>query len=137
MKKSSRESGVAKAAFSATKSHKKQKRKPNAAERQLAADWEKLIAKHSKPLEKGQGFKTVSSSKKSVETLKNYKLETPSGRETPKHPSRVTPGGEAAQKAKQTYTGTEMVGVSQMHKSNMVPVFNREHNVQIARMRRG
>ena len=35
-----------------------------------------------------------------------------------------------------TYSGTEMIGVSQMHKSNMVPVFSDEEIKDISKMRR-
>lgn len=34
------------------------------------------------------------------------------------------------------YTGTAMIGISQMSKSNAVPVFNTDHIMEIARMRR-
>ena len=65
-----------------------------------------------------------------------YKLETPIGRTNTKHiPSRDS-GGVAILKPTQMYTGTEMLGISQMAKSNAVPVFNSDHIVDIARMRR-
>lgn len=34
------------------------------------------------------------------------------------------------------YTGTACIGISQMSKSNAVPVFNTDHIIEIARMRR-
>ena len=40
-------------------------------------------------------------------------------------------------KDQQTYTGTNMVGVATMHKSNSVPVFSAEDAKDISRMRRG
>jgi hypothetical protein len=64
-------------------------------------------------------------------------LTAPPGRGNTKHlPSVVTPGGEAVVKPKPTYTGTAMKGVATMHKSNMVPVFDDQHMVDIANMRR-
>jgi hypothetical protein len=35
------------------------------------------------------------------------------------------------------YTGTEMLGVGVLHKSNGVPVFDKETILEISRMRRG
>jgi hypothetical protein len=35
------------------------------------------------------------------------------------------------------YTGTQCIGISTMHKSNAVPVFNQQQAVETATMRRG
>lgn len=35
------------------------------------------------------------------------------------------------------YTGTEMIGIATMHKSNMVPVFSTDSAKDISKMRRG
>lgn len=35
------------------------------------------------------------------------------------------------------YTGTAMIGIATMHKSNSVPVFNAENAKEISKMRRG
>ena len=51
--------------------------------------------------------------------------------------SLVTPGGVAALKPSPVYTGTKMLGVATMHKSNSVPVFSPEEAVEISKMRRG
>ena len=48
----------------------------------------------------------------------------------------VTPGGSTAPVHK-VYTGTKVLGIATMHKSNAVPVFAEEEAVEIARMRRG
>lgn len=64
-------------------------------------------------------------------------LTTPPGRTTSHHlPSMVTKGGSAAKLPDKVYTGTAMKGVATMHKSNMVPVFDDQHIVDIANMRR-
>jgi hypothetical protein len=34
------------------------------------------------------------------------------------------------------YTGTKVMGIATMHKSNAVPVFNSEEAVEISKMRR-
>jgi hypothetical protein len=64
-------------------------------------------------------------------------LTAPPGRGNTKHlPSKVTQGGEATKKPDKVYTGTAMKGVATMHKSNMIPVFDDQHMVDIANMRR-
>jgi hypothetical protein len=57
-------------------------------------------------------------------------------RVTPHIPSRVTPGGSTALKPVPTYTGSEMIGISIIHKSCLQPVFSREAAVDAASMRR-
>lgn len=44
--------------------------------------------------------------------------------------------GESALIPTQHYTGTNMIGIATMHKSNMVPVFSQEEAVSLAKMRR-
>ena len=50
--------------------------------------------------------------------------------------SLTTSIGNATLKATQQYTGTKMIGIAQMHKSNAVPVFSEEEAVNISHMRR-
>lgn len=57
-------------------------------------------------------------------------------RSTSKPPSRVTPGGSCALKEVPVYTGTEMVGISIIHKSCLQPVFSKESAIDAATMRR-
>tara|TARA_Y100000593_G_scaffold88387_1_gene170592 strand:- start:1432 stop:1806 length:375 start_codon:yes stop_codon:yes gene_type:complete len=38
---------------------------------------------------------------------------------------------------KNTYTGTEIIGIAQMHKSNAVPVRGKQAAIEVAKMRRG
>jgi hypothetical protein len=65
-----------------------------------------------------------------------YKLTTPAGRSTAHIPSLSTPGGSTSTVHK-VYTGTKVIGIATMHKSNAVPVFSDEEAVEISRMRRG
>jgi hypothetical protein len=67
-----------------------------------------------------------------------YKLDTPIGRTNTHHiKSLDTPHyGTVSSKPNPVYTGTKIIGISQMTKSNAVPVFNNEHIIEIARMRR-
>lgn len=58
------------------------------------------------------------------------------GANEPRLPSRDSGGGNATLKPVNVYTGDLMKGVSQMHKSNAVPVFRQEDIEDIARMRR-
>lgn len=51
-------------------------------------------------------------------------------------PSLDTGSGSTAKRATPTYTGTAMIGIGQMHKSNAVPIFKQEDAEAIARMRR-
>ena len=67
-----------------------------------------------------------------------YKLTTPPGRATSNNiPSRNTGDGIGASKPVQQYTGTKMLGIGVMHKSNSVPIFSDQEAVEIATMRRG
>jgi len=38
---------------------------------------------------------------------------------------------------KKLYTGTEIIGIATMHKSNMVPIRNKKSAEEVAKMRRG
>ena len=42
-----------------------------------------------------------------------------------------------AKKEEKVYTGTEIMGIAQMHKSNAVPVRNKKSAEEVAKMRRG
>lgn len=48
----------------------------------------------------------------------------------------VNTGGNAILKPSPVYTGTKMLGIGQLHKSNAVPVFSTDEAIDIARMRR-
>ena len=52
-------------------------------------------------------------------------------------PSLDTGAGLAAKKPVTQYTGTAMLGIGQLHKSNAIPVFSKEDAVDISKMRRG
>ena len=93
--------------------------------RELAADWEKLVKKH------GTATKIVKTEKLS------YKLTTPAGRTTNTNiPSRNTGDGIGASKQIPKYTGTKILGIGTMHKSNAVPIFSDDEAKSISNMRR-
>lgn len=62
----------------------------------------------------------------------------PPGRET-KHIPSLDSGhtGAVSSKPAQMYTGTKMIGIGTLHKSNAVPVFSDDEAKDMARMRRG
>jgi hypothetical protein len=108
----------------------------NAAEaaraRELDASWKELL--------KSQGI--AAEEKRRARAMKaeplQYKLSAPVGRSTSNHiPSRATAGGTTAPVAHKQYTGTKMLGIGTMHKSNSVPVFSDQEAHDIATMRRG
>lgn len=54
-----------------------------------------------------------------------------------RYPSQEMSGAVAAKKESPVYSGErKLLGIATMHKSNMVPVFDQESAVDIARMRR-
>jgi len=59
---------------------------------------------------------------------------------TPYYPSLNTDfkelTGVCAKKEEQVYTGSKLIGIAVMHKSNLVPVFSREDATELAKMRR-
>jgi hypothetical protein len=97
---------------------KKRKTKKSLA---LKASWQAILDKYP--------------TKQIVGVLKQeYKLEVP--RKTTEYPSLDTGYGLAAKPKDKTYTGDAMIGTSQLHKSNEVPVFRKEDVIDISKMRR-
>ena len=105
---------------------KRKAKKPTAKQRQLQADWEKLLKKYEpkKPIPQVSGAGLPS-------------LGKPARRETPKIPSLPFTGGVCAKKENPVYTGNAIKGIGTMHKSNAVPIFSDEQAIEIATMRRG
>lgn len=104
---------------------KSKKRKPNAKQRQLDEDWQKLINKWTP--------KKVTN----VKVTKSLpKLSPPPGRETPNYPSLNTHVYACGKKETMFYTGDKMKGIGTLHKSNAVPIFTDEEAKDQASMRR-
>ena len=95
--------------------------------RVLTAEWEKMMKTYDSP----------SKTKQKVEKL-SYSLTTPPGRITNTHIKSLDTGhtGAVASKAIPQYTGTKMLGIGTMHKSNAVPIFTDEEAKSISSMRR-
>lgn len=55
----------------------------------------------------------------------------------PKTSTKESPSQtECAKRSPKVYTGTKMIGIGTMHKSNMVPIFSDEEAIDISTMRR-
>ena len=67
-----------------------------------------------------------------------YSLTTPVGRTNPHHIKSLNTGhfGPISSKPNPQYTGTKILGIGTMHKSNAVPIFSDEEAVSISNMRR-
>ena len=96
--------------------------------RELAVEWERNQAKWA-----NMSTKVVAPKRESL----NYSLSAPAGRETKYIPSRNTGDGIGNTKQIPQYTGTKIIGIGTMHKSNAVPIFSDEEAQDISRMRRG
>jgi hypothetical protein len=107
---------------------KSKKRKPTAKQRELDASWEKLLTKYAPT-------KAVVSKSTNLSDS-GYKLAVPAERSTRQYPSRDTGTGSATKQAPKVYTGTSMLGIATMHKSNSVPVFSSQEATEISSMRR-
>lgn len=96
---------------------------------QLQKEWDALMKAHSQPLERGAKSKGVKNS------YKPKVVEFVEVQRTKSNPKSMM--GIAAKEPPKVYTGTKMIGISTMHKSNLVPVFSNEEVTDIAKMRRG
>jgi len=67
----------------------------------------------------------------------NYLSLPPHRQNAIRYPSRDDGIGVATKKEPQQYTGDNMLGIGQLHKSNSVPVFRKEDAEDQAKMRRG
>lgn len=105
---------------------KSKKHKPNAKQRQLAAEWEVLKTKYA--------------TKKHVVAKKsdNYVVDKSYVRETRHYPSLVSNQPLACTKpvVPMRYTGTNIIGIGTLHKSNAVPIFSKDEAKDQATMRR-
>lgn len=98
---------------------------------QLDQDWRELKNKWGLSVEEKKRNRALK-----AEPL-DYKLSAPAGRETQKIASRDTGHtGAVCTKEIPQYTGTKILGIGTMHKSNAVPIFSGEEAVSISNMRR-
>ena len=104
--------------------------------RQNAESWKAFLDKWDiKPDDKPSG-KTIQKSTWMGPTV-NSRVVVDPRRLTNHIPSLDTGAGIAVKKEVTQYTGTAMLGIGQLHKSNSIPVFSKEDAVDISKMRRG
>ena len=98
--------------------------------RQLDADWQELQKKWGVDADEKRRKRAMSA------PALTYSLGAPAGRGNTNHiPSKVTAGASTASVTK-VYTGTEMLGIGQLHKSNAIPIFKKSDAEDLAKMRR-
>ena len=96
----------------------------------LAQSWEQLKGKYDVP----------NKPKKPVIEDKYIPVKSaPPRGEYQRHPSRDTGLGNATKPidSVKVYTGTKMIGIGTLHKSNSVPIFSSDEAHDISKMRRG
>jgi len=77
---------------------------------------------------------------KKTKTQHNYEVTSTTLTDKTKQPvsrPNTWTTGACALKTSPKYTGTEILGIATMHKSNMVPVFSNQEAKDISTMRRG
>jgi hypothetical protein len=99
--------------------------------RELDASWKELLKKQGIDADERRRSRAMK-----AEPLV-YKLSAPPGRGNTHHISSVNTGGNATLAPAKVYTGTKVLGIGTMHKSNAVPIFSNEEAHDIATMRRG
>lgn len=109
----------------------KKPRKLNAKQRELQASWNDIVDRWASVP------KFARTSAPRVALGRPTKATNEPDRPARPYPSLVTPGGSTAPVKTQQYTGTLIMGIATMHKSNLVPVLNGDDAVAVARMRRG
>ena len=92
--------------------------------RENQESWKNILLSH--------GVKKVSKNIQSVQRKPiSYR-----GSDLPRIPSRKDTFDPCVRPADKVYTGDAIVGISTMHKSNAVPVFNKQAAIDISKMRR-
>jgi hypothetical protein len=97
--------------------------------RELDDSWTQLLKQHGVEQEERRRKKAMAS-EVWTPTPTHYR------RETPKIPSLPFTGAPCVKAPEKVYTGTKILGIGTMHKSNAVPIFSDEEAVNIATMRR-
>ena len=115
--------------FTTTSYEKRKKQKFTTAaaaqrSRENQESWKNILLSH--------GVKKVSKNIQSVQRKPiSYR-----GSDLPRIPSRKDTFDPCVRPADKVYTGDAIVGISTMHKSNAVPVFNKQAAIDISKMRR-
>jgi hypothetical protein len=98
----------------------------------LEQEWRELLKRQGAELEAKRQSRAMRA------PALTYKLSTPAGRNTGHEIASLNTGhtGAVASRAIPQYTGTAIVGISTLHKSNAVPVFSKQDAIDISKMRR-
>ena len=99
--------------------------------RELDSSWKELLKRQGVEQEERRRYNAL----KAPPLAGNYSLTIPEGRSTRHIPSRDT-GGNATLAPAKVYTGNEMIGIGQLHKSNAIPIFKKSDAEDLAKMRR-
>lgn len=99
--------------------------------RQNAESWENLKKKHGVTEDKKKITKKVNR----VSILSAAPAYR--GSDQPRIPSKADSWDPCLKSPDKKYTGSAIVGISTLHKSNAVPVFSKEDAIDISKMRRG
>jgi hypothetical protein len=92
-----------------------------------------------KELQKKWGIETDEKKKQRGLKAPAYQAKPgPYRRDTgPRIASLETTSAVCVRPADKVYTGSAMIGIGQLHKSNAIPVFSKEDAIDISKMRRG
>jgi len=127
-----------------TTNYRTKKAQPSKAKQaQWQADWQeqnRLLKRQGRPrITYEQYLNEIHGrpNKPLLTTASKPRLEVPESRSTQSIPSCDTWSGDTAKKPSQQYTGNNILGISQMAKSNAVPVFSKQEIIDIGKMRRG
>jgi len=105
--------------------------------RQNAESWQAFLDKWGVKSEDNRTNRKNLRPEPKFNPVVNSRVVVDPRRSTNHIPSLDTGRGLAAKKEVQQYTGTAMLGIGQLHKSNSIPVFSKEDAVDISKMRRG
>ena len=99
--------------------------------REQEESWKELLKRHGIEQEERKRKRALASENY---TPKNEPFRRDTGPRIPsKDPTNMAPCTKAPDKV---YTGTKILGIGTMHKSNAVPIFSNEDAVEISKMRR-
>ena len=114
-------------AYYTTNNTKKRKARKKS-QKQLRAEQE-----HQAFIAKNMGS-SVSGSTTASKPVRVASTPTPPANSTT---SSISYHSSMAKKEEKVYTGNEIIGIAQMHKSNAVPIRNKKSAEDVAKMRRG
>lgn len=98
--------------------------------RENADAWQELLKRHEVKQQASKRRRAMNAAPYVPKPL-SYR-----GSELPRIPSRETTWEPCSKPAEKVYTGSKMIGIGTMHKSNCVPIFSDEEAENIAHMRR-